>query len=56
MSQSVSPNKCAINTAILEGHVKDVITSAKNKIQELQQDIQNLNSEYDMVCGQVSDA
>jgi hypothetical protein len=30
-----SPSKGGINTAILEGHVKDVISSAKTKIQEL---------------------
>ena len=33
---SVSPSKKAtVNTAVLEGHVKDVISSAKTKIQDL---------------------
>lgn len=27
-----SPGKAGINTAVLEGHVKDVISSAKTKI------------------------
>ena len=55
-SSSLSPRKGAINTAILEGHVKDVISSAKSKIQELQRDIENLTREYDDVTGSVSEA
>ena len=38
---------------ILEGHVKEVISSAKSKITELQTDISNLNREYDQVSNQV---
>ena len=44
-----SPSKQGINTAVLEGHVKDVISSAKTKIQELQRDIEMLTKEYDDV-------
>lgn len=56
MSSSVSPHKGGINTAILEGHVKDVISSAKTKIQELQRDIETLTQEYDEVTNQVGEA
>lgn len=41
---SLSPNKTGtINTAVLEGHVKDVISSAKTKITDLQREIDLLN-------------
>ena len=55
---SLSPSKSnqGINTAILEGHVKDVITSAKTKITELQKDIEGLTKEYDDVTANVNDA
>ena len=45
----ISPTKGGINTAILESHVKDVISSAKTKIQELQRDIEQLTREYEEV-------
>ncbi len=53
---SLSPSKQGINTAILEGHVKDVISSAKTKIRELQADIESLTKEYDEVTDQVNGA
>ena len=56
MVSSVSPKKGSINTAILEGHVKDVISSAKTKIQELQRDIEMLTKEYENVSESVNEA
>ena len=36
-----------INTAVLEGHVREVLDSAKTKLRDLNQDIDNLNHEND---------
>ena len=36
-----------INTAVLESHVKDVLTSAKSKLGDLNKDIDKLTKEND---------
>ena len=43
-------------TSILESQVKEVITSAKSKIQDLQREIEMLNQEYDQVTAQLESA
>jgi chromosome segregation ATPase len=46
-----SSNK--INTAVLESHVKDVLTSAKSKLNDLNKDIDKLTKENDDLQKQV---
>jgi hypothetical protein len=47
-----SPPK-KVNTTLLEGHVKEVITSAKSKITDLGKDIQVLEKDHEDVQNQV---
>lgn len=42
-----------INTAVLESHVKDVLTSAKSKLGDLNKDIDKLSKENDDLQRQV---
>lgn len=42
-----------INTAVLENHVKDVLTSAKTKLNDLNKDIDKLSKENNDLQGSV---
>ena len=53
---SVKASHQASSSSVLESQVKDVISSAKSKIVELQREIEQLQQEYESVTAQVDAA
>jgi len=56
MNKSSTKHQASTSSSVLESQVKDVISSAKSKIVELQREIEQLQSEYESVTAQLEAA